>query len=237
MSMRSFESLIDHVDPGFICFLAGDPLKNEGYLKRVEHLANPPAESSLLAKIPAVPGVDAAREFYGRFDGALLYTARDSMGGLRAPGLGVEIFPIEEWPDHTAQTVDSWTFEEFDDSKMPYSRDEFVSFAYSRGTSNPIHWVVRGPAAGTIYRWAWTMPPDPRTPGPPHTSPRRRLRCLHRTDLPAASAVLQRIDGWSLAGRTGTEGMDSEPLCARLPECSARMIEHRRGFVGLRAIQ
>lgn len=160
--MKAFESLLDDVDPGFICFRADDPARKEGHLKRVEHLVNPPAEVSLLAKIPAMPGADAARKFYEHCDGALLYTARDSMGGVRAPGLGIEIFPIEEWSDRTAQMVESW--EEFDDTQIPYGRHDFVAFAHSRGASSYIHWVIKGPTAGAIYWWAWTMPPQKDTP-------------------------------------------------------------------------
>lgn len=162
--MDCIESLLQHVDPAFVCFLAEDRSRKECYVKRIEHLVNPPAGPKLLAKIPKVPGAQAAREFYGRYNGALLYTARDSMGGLRAPGLGVEIFPIEEWPDRTAQSVDTWNFEDYDDSQMVYGRHDFVAFAHSRGISNYIHWVVRGPAAGSVYRWPLTTPPEPGTP-------------------------------------------------------------------------
>src|SRR5436190_5256358 len=47
---------------------------------------------------------------------------------------------------------------------MPYGRDDFIAFAHFRGATSHIHWVVRGPRAGSIYWWAWTMPPDKDTP-------------------------------------------------------------------------
>ncbi|HEY2586940.1 MAG TPA: hypothetical protein VGI81_14435 [Tepidisphaeraceae bacterium] len=164
MPTTPFESLLDHVDPGFVCWLASGRSREEGYLKRVEHLANPPADSNLLDRIPAVPGADVARALYSRYNGALLYTARDSMGGLRAPGLGVEIVPIDEWPERTEAMVHSWAFEEYDDAQMPYGRHDFVAFAYPRGASNHVHWVIAGPAAGSIYFWPWTMRPELHTP-------------------------------------------------------------------------
>ena len=164
MTIQTIESLLDHPDPGFVCWLAGDRAKKEGYVKRIEHLVNPPADATWLKKIPAVPGADAAKRFYARHNGALLYTARDSMGGLRAPGLGVEIFPIDEWDERTQASAKRWEFEGYDDSEMVYGRHDFVAFADSRGISNYIHWVVKGPAAGTVYRWPLTTPPRRGTP-------------------------------------------------------------------------
>lgn len=158
-AIQLFESLLDHIDPAFVCQLIGDRSGEERYLKRVEHLANPPADLKLLENIPLFPGADVARAFYSRYNGALLYTARDSMNGLRAPGLGVEIFPIEDWADPTASSIETWESEGYDDSQMVYERDGFLAFAHSRGTSNPIHLVIKGPAAGSIYRWPLTTPP------------------------------------------------------------------------------
>lgn len=159
--IKSFELLLDHPDPCFLCQLAGDRSNETKYVKQLEHLANPPANRELLDKIPSVPGAEIPKLLYSRYNGALLYTARDSMGGLRAPGLGIEIFPIEEWHERTEQMVDSWAFEEYEDKELAYGRNDFVAFAHARGASNHLHWVINGPAAGSIYFWPWTTPPTP----------------------------------------------------------------------------
>jgi SMI1/KNR4 family protein SUKH-1 len=151
--MESFESLLNHADPGFMCYAGGDKSKKEAFLVRVEHLANPAADMDVLKTIPNVPGANAAKEFYARHNGALLYTEF----GLDGSNGGIEIFSPKEWPDRTAQMVESW--EGYEDARMPYGKHDFVAFAHSRGASSYIHWVIRGPTAGTIYWWAWTMPP------------------------------------------------------------------------------
>jgi len=156
--MKSFESLLGHPDPGFVCYACGDPSHKEAFLARVEHLANPPATRNPWTMIPSVRGADGAKEFYAHHDGALLYTER----GLEGTSDGIEIFPLREWPERTAQMVESW--EGYDDTQMPYGRHDFVAFAHSRGASSYIHWVVKGPAAGAIYWWPWTMPPYDQEP-------------------------------------------------------------------------
>lgn len=160
MPVELFESVLNHVDPGFVCYDARDRSKKETYLKRVEHLANPGADAKWLKQIPQGPGADVAKAFYGRYNGALLYTARDSMGGEYAPGLGVEIFPINLWRQVTTEMVTTWAFEEYDDSQMAYGRYDFLPIAVSRGASNCVHWVIKGPRAGSIYWWPLTSPPE-----------------------------------------------------------------------------
>src|SRR6185369_7958739 len=98
-------------------------------------------------------------QVYAEFDGVLLYTTE-----TQNDMIGVELFPIEEWEERTASMVESWIDGDYPDDDMPYGRDDFIAFAHSRGASSHIHWVVRGPRAGSIYWWAWTMPPDKDTP-------------------------------------------------------------------------
>src|ERR1700722_939957 len=122
MPMRSFELLLGHVDPGFICYACGDASRKEAFLASIEHRSNSAPAPSVLKKVPAVPGASEANRFYERHNGALLYTLRGSTTGGGRPN-GIELFPIGEWRKRTAQTVESWQDGEYDDTKMPYGRD------------------------------------------------------------------------------------------------------------------
>jgi hypothetical protein len=159
MPLAVLESLLQHSDPAFACYACKDRLKKEAFIAPVSHRANRPADSRLLEHIPSIPDAEAASRFYGSHDGALLYTAPGLMSKAGGPDEGIEIFPINEWTDRTTQMVDSWQDGGYEDDQMPYGRHDFIAFAHSRGASSYIHWVTRGPRAGAIYWWAWTMPP------------------------------------------------------------------------------
>jgi hypothetical protein len=77
---------------------------------------------------------------------------------------GLEIFPISQWKQRTAQMVESWVEGGYPDNDMPYGHNDFIAFAHSRGASSYIHWVINGPRAGSVYWWAWTMRPEKDTP-------------------------------------------------------------------------
>jgi hypothetical protein len=162
MKIASLEKLLLHPAPAFACYACGDKSKTEALIAPVRHLVNPPAGVRSLKNVPAVPGWERARDFYSVYDGALLFTAEGMMAQYSGDDTseGIEIFPLAEWPSRTAQTIDSWEEGGYDDAAMPYGRNDFVAFAHFRGASNYIHWVIRGPAAGKIYWWAWTMPPE-----------------------------------------------------------------------------
>src|SRR5690349_20312733 len=102
MSVQLIEHLLADPDPAFACYANGDGSRTEGFVVPLVHLANPPADAPALSRIPHIPGAATAREFYAAHDGALLYTTREECVE------GIEIFPIEQWPERTAQMVDSW---------------------------------------------------------------------------------------------------------------------------------
>jgi len=166
MSTKLIEQLLDDPDPAFACCVndrrgvQARPPADETLIVPLTHLANPPATASLLKRIPDVPGAEEAKRFYSKYDGALLYTTRDWNDE------GIEIFPIEQWKDRTAEMVGSWVEEAdlYRDEDMPYGHNDFIAFAHSAGASNYIHWVTRGPRAGAVYWWAWTMSPRKDTP-------------------------------------------------------------------------
>jgi hypothetical protein len=164
MSLATFESLLRHPAPGFACYASGDKSKTEAFLAPIAHRAKSGARAGDLASIPDVPGADAARQFYQSHNGALLFTAPGSMSAFGGPDEGLEIFPIKQWKSRTEQMVDSWEDGEYKDDRMPYGRDDFIAFAHSRGASSYMHWVIDGPNSGSIYWWAWTMPPQKKTP-------------------------------------------------------------------------
>ena len=160
MALELIQRLLDDPDPAFACYAIGDREKKEGRVEPLAHFANPPAPPALLERIPSVPGAEQLSEVLARYNGLLLYTARETESE------GVEIFPIDEWDHRTAQTVEAWREEQdinpVDDP--PYGFDDFIAVAHSRGASNYIHWVTRGPRAGSIYWWPWTMMPHQDTP-------------------------------------------------------------------------
>jgi hypothetical protein len=160
MTLQLIERLLDDPDPAFACYANVDREKKERYFVPLAHFANPPAPAGLLDKIPSVPGADHLREVLAKYNGLLLYTDREHESE------GVEIFPANEWEERTAQMVESWVGEpeHYPDDEMPYGHDDFIAIAHSRGASSYIHWVIRGPRAGAVYWWAWTMRPEKDTP-------------------------------------------------------------------------
>jgi hypothetical protein len=160
MSVDLLDHLLADPDPAFECKAIRGVPDSERHIEPLTHFANPPAEAALVESLPDVPGREAAEAFYRKYNGALLYTDRATETA------GVEIFPIEWWPERTASMVESWTIDEqfYPDDEMPYDRNDFIAFAYSRGASNCVHWVVRGPRAGSVYGWEWTNPPQRETP-------------------------------------------------------------------------
>ncbi|MGN6507549.1 MAG: hypothetical protein ACTHM6_18485 [Tepidisphaeraceae bacterium] len=159
MPLRLIEQLLADPAPAFACRAMGDDSRTEAYLAPLAHFANAPAGPQLLARIPRVPGSEEVAWVYAAFDGVLLYTT-DTQDAMT----GVELFPIEQWQARTASMVGSWIDGGYQDQEMPYGRDDFIALAHSRGASSHMHWVVRGPRAGSIYWWAWTMPPEKNTP-------------------------------------------------------------------------
>lgn len=160
MALQLIEILLNDPDPAFACYANGDRQKKERYLVPLAHLANPPAPASLLDKVPSVPGAQQLKAVLGRYNGLLLYTDREYESE------GVEIFPLNEWEERTSQMVESWVEEpwHYPDDDMPYGHNDFIAIAHSRGASSYIHWVIRGPRAGAVYWWAWTMRPEKSTP-------------------------------------------------------------------------
>ncbi len=155
MSLELIDRLLADTDPVFECKAIRGVPDTERHIEPLVHLANPPCADALLQRIPDVPGKEAAEAFYRKYNGVLLYTDRATETA------GVEIFPIDWWRERTASMVDSWTFDERScpGGGMSYGRNDFIAFAHSRGASNCIHWVLRGPRAGAIYGWDWTSPP------------------------------------------------------------------------------
>jgi hypothetical protein len=158
MSLDSFESLLRHPAPAFECAASG-----RRFIAPVRHDVSPPAPGELLSRIPEIPGSAAAREFYARSNGALLFAAPPAFRArvAEAPDAGIEIFSIEQWDEKTRENVDEWaqTAEDGFDEALPYTRDDFIAIGHPRGSWNYFHWVIRGPAAGRVFWWAWTMPP------------------------------------------------------------------------------
>ena len=163
MSLKAFETLLRHPAPAFACYARGDRQEKEAFIAPVAHRVNAGASARDLEKIPDVPGASVARAFYRKHNGALLYTGAGLMSSVGGPHEGLEIFRIREWKSRTNEMVDSWDDGEYQDGRMPYGRADFIAFAHSRGASSYLHWVTRGPRAGSIYWWAWTMPPSKRT--------------------------------------------------------------------------
>jgi hypothetical protein len=158
MALELINRLLSDPDPAFACYTNRDPAKKEGFLAPVAHFANPPAKPSLLNRVPDVAGARQAERLYATYNGLLLYTTPE-----QSDLHGVEIFPIDQWKQRTAQMVESWEGH-YPKHDMPYGHDDFIAFAHSRGASSYIHWVTRGPRAGSIYWWAWTMRPYKHTP-------------------------------------------------------------------------
>ncbi|MDB5325584.1 MAG: hypothetical protein JWM57_1153 [Phycisphaerales bacterium] len=158
MALHLIEQLLADPDPAFACIANSDPTNTEGYLAPLLHLAGPPGGSLLRSQIPDVPGSRDAAAIYAAHDGMLLYTDAATQSE------GVEIFPIGQWKERTKQMVESWVEDNYPDDDMPYGHDDFIAFGHSRGASSYLHWVIRGPKAGSIYWWPWTMRPERYTP-------------------------------------------------------------------------
>lgn len=157
MSIELLERRLADPMPAFSCKPVRGAADRE-LIVPLEHLANGPASAKLLSRIPRIPGADSAIGFYSRHDGVLLYNDLETF--LE----GVEIFPIGQWKKRTAEMVESWVEGEYPDEDMPYGRKDFIAFAHSRGASNYIHWVIRGPCAGSVFWWPWTMRPEKNDP-------------------------------------------------------------------------
>lgn len=159
MPIDSFEKLLAHPAPAFACHACGDRGEMEAFVAPVSHVAQAPATSATLNRIDRAAGADAVRAFSESHDGALLYTGKGLMSDDGGLDEGIEIFPLHEWNARTTETVDFWNESEYADDEMPYGRNDFIVIAHERGASTYIHWVVRGPNAGAVYRWPTTMPP------------------------------------------------------------------------------
>jgi hypothetical protein len=161
MSLAQFESLLSHPAPAFVCRSFEDARK---FVVVVRHEAGPPASAELLAQIPELKDAEVARDVFARHNGALLFAAPSAFHAQMPdlPDAGMEIFPVETWREKTDEIVDQWaeTAEEGFDDGLPYTRNDFVAIGHPRFSSNSFHWVTRGPAAGRIFWWPWTMPPS-----------------------------------------------------------------------------
>lgn len=157
MSIELLERRLADPRPAFACKPV-DGAADRELIVRLQHFANGPASARLLRRIPSVPGADSAIKFYSRHDGVLLYSDHATFRE------GVEIFPIAHWKKRTAEMVESWSNGKYQDEEMPYGRKDFIAIAHSRGASNYIHWVIRGPCAGSVFWWPWTMFPQKNDP-------------------------------------------------------------------------
>lgn len=157
-ALQLVQHLLDDPDPAFACYANGDREKKERHFAPLAHFANRPAPTSLLEKISPVPGAEQLKAVLATYNGLLLYTDR------ACESAGVELFPLGAWEERTASMVESWIDGDYPDDDMPYGRNDFIAIAHSRGASSHIHWVIRGPRAGAIYWWAWTMRPEKKTP-------------------------------------------------------------------------
>jgi hypothetical protein len=148
---RTFQELLADPAPAFVCEGFGG---RRTFVAAVRHVLNPPASKSALERIPSVPGRGEAVEFYARHNGLCLFEDPNSEES------GVAVFPIEDWPAANAELRKLWRLW-LDDPRwdLPYEPDDVIPFAWQVGAANPIHWIVRGPFAGQIQWWPWTMPP------------------------------------------------------------------------------
>lgn len=131
----------------------------------VRHYAGPPADHASVALIPTdVPGSKEAADFYRLHDGAILFYGRED-GGPEGPEVegdasALQIFSLTSWPAMIADQRGlwaAWMREEAD--ALLYGRDDVIPIAHLWGAANYVHWVVRGPHAGEVHWWPWTMPP------------------------------------------------------------------------------
>ena len=64
MALEPFEALLAHPAPAFACYACGDGKERKALIAPVTHIANAPADVTVLGRIPDVPGADATRALY-----------------------------------------------------------------------------------------------------------------------------------------------------------------------------
>jgi hypothetical protein len=181
MALELIERLLADPDPAFACYANGDRTKKESFLAPLAHLVNPPAKASLLRRIPPIPGSQQAKEVFKAYNGLLLYTDR------KAESEGIEIFPISEWQERTAQMVESWVEEReyYPDEDMPRTRRLHCFCSLQRSKQlYPLGHARRARRLNLLVgldHEAWKK----------DASNGRRFRAVHPIDLREAGALLQ----------------------------------------------
>jgi hypothetical protein len=141
-----------------------EPTEKPAYLARLKHVVEPPAGANELAYLQQleVPGADDARQFFELHNGVYLFAPTRPEyypTSWREFLAGVEIFPVRLWKEKTLEVRTDWEKKLEGHGPLPYGRDDFLAIGHPRGSWNYFHWVIRGPNAGRIYWWPWTMPP------------------------------------------------------------------------------
>lgn len=170
--LDEFDAFIAHPAPAFQCFTASDyhrlneDLETEGAacVVRIEHRVGPAAAGTALKRIAAmdVPGTLDVVRFLARHNGVHLFAPTHPEyypEGWRKLEAGVEIFRVEEWDARTKENRAEW-LEKLANAELPYGPDDFIAIGHPRGSWNYFHWVTRGPCAGRVFWWPWTMPPE-----------------------------------------------------------------------------
>jgi hypothetical protein len=170
--LEGFEQFLRDPAPGFRCYTPTDyhnlredkDLERAAYLALIRHIAHPPADARSLTYVRSlgIPGADDAAEFFALHDGVHVFAPAHPEHypkGWREFGAGVEVFPVAQWEQKTREIREEWD-EKLSGHDLAYGRDDFVAIGHPRGSWNYFHWVTRGPSAGRIFWWPWTMPPQ-----------------------------------------------------------------------------
>jgi hypothetical protein len=124
----------------------------------LQHVAEPPARSTDVEQLPDVPGASFAAAFYAKHNGLSLFKAPSPF--KQASFAGLFIFPLTDWTTEAAQWRRDWVewWPDYLSWDWAYRPEDAVPVAQCVGAANYVHWIIRGPLAGTIQWWPWTMP-------------------------------------------------------------------------------
>lgn len=156
--LPDFLAVLAHSSPAFVCDGCSNPIP-------IRHIVAEPASAQELSSLHAlaIPDRDEAVKLFSKHNGFHLYAPVIASAARGWEHSGVKIFPLSEWPARTAELRNEWieTYgDSGNDAELPYGKDDFLAIGHPLGSWNYIHWITKGPQAGKIYWWPWSMPPE-----------------------------------------------------------------------------
>lgn len=147
MAFVRFQEMLRENRPAFRCYAAGDRAEALAFTAFVRHVLNPPATAAALAEFDSQFGgaCQSLRELLSSHDGMVLFC------DTRSDAVGLELFPIADWPARTAEMRESMEAMGFDLADMPQWFDSGIVVGQIPQSANYFVVGTTGESTGKLY--------------------------------------------------------------------------------------